>query len=110
MIMSTMAYCSVRCANSQSTDVVRSTSTVSIFCSFVCDLIKGRENIIGKLNFCNRRIAFCCCSDSESDDALLGERGVEDTVRAVAFSKTDSAAKDTTKGNVLSKNKRPGKK
>jgi hypothetical protein len=68
-------------------------------------LIKRWEDVVGKLDLCNRGIAFCCCSNGESNDALFGERGVEDTVCAVAFEKTDCAAKNTAKGNVLSENK-----
>ena len=107
MIMATMSYCSVRCTNSQSTHVVRTASTVPVLCSFVGDLIKGGKNIISELNFCDWGVAFCCSSDSKSDDTLFSQRGVEDTVRAVPFTKTDCTSKDATKGNILAKDKRP---
>lgn len=40
--------------------------------------------------------------DGEPDDALLRERGVEDSVDTVLFHKTGSAAKDSSEFDVLS--------
>jgi hypothetical protein len=65
-------------------------------------LIECRENIVGKLNFCNRSHALSSSSDSEAYQALLAEWCVEDALRAKVCCEVHGASEDAAKLYVFS--------
>jgi hypothetical protein len=65
-------------------------------------LIESRENVICELNFSDGCVSCYGSPDGEPDDALLRERGVEDSVDTVLFHKTGSAAEYSSEFDILS--------
>jgi len=69
----------------------------------VDDLVKGREDVVGELHLRDGRGARSSGADPEADDALFGQRGVEDAARAEARGQARGAAEDSPKGDVFAK-------
>jgi hypothetical protein len=101
-----MAYTAARHADRQSTTVYAGApGAVSVLGCFVVDLVKGREDVVGELNFSYRAHALCSCSNSKANQPLLAEGRVEHSVGAKVGSKVHGAAEDSAKLNVLPKHK-----
>ena len=67
-------------------------------------MVKGWENVVSELNLGDSSMACNCQSDSESDDALFGERGIEDSIDSIPFAETGGTAEDSSELDILSEN------
>lgn len=104
MIEGSVSDCSPGGSNGQRTTLKLTTGPIAILGSFVDDLIKGGENIVGKLNFCDGGMSSDCSSDGESDDALLGERSVKDSIYSILLDESGGAPEDSSELDVFSEN------
>lgn len=84
---------------------VRATATFAIpkLGRFVDNLVKGWEDIVGKLDLNDGLHAFCGCSNGHPDHALLSNGGIEDPVTAKLLLESVRASKHATKRDILSK-------
>jgi hypothetical protein len=57
--------------------------TKSVFGGFVHDLVEGGKDVVAELDLCDGCVADCCYADCESDDALFGEGGIEDSFHSI---------------------------
>jgi hypothetical protein len=81
------------------------TLSVAEFAGFIDDLIKCREDIIGELDLDNWLPSFRRRTNSGSDNALLRQRGIEDSLGSKLVLKPTCAAKDPSKSNILTEAK-----
>lgn len=65
------------------------------------ELVERGEEVVCELDFGECGVSLGGETDSEADDALLGERGVEDALAAEAFREAHGAAEDAAKGDVF---------
>lgn len=116
MVMATMAHCRGRRSNGQTAHVelvagaiselggfinklYRWRKSVNIFlisslsCSY---LIKGREDVIGKLDLCNGRVAYRSHADGKASNALLCKGCVEYSISSKLLSEARCGSKDAT--------------
>jgi hypothetical protein len=70
---------------------------------FVYDLVKGREDIISKLNLCNRTHALQCSAYGEADNALLAEWRIEHPLRSKFSRQIHGAAEYTAESDIFAK-------
>ena len=74
---------------------------VAVLGSFVHDLIEGWEDVVGKLDLSDAPVPHSGVPNRKSGNALLTQRGVEDTVVAELFSQAVTASEDSTERNIL---------
>ena len=121
-----MAYSTTRCSNCEGSTVINPSTSVSIFGSFIANLkisikiinhknevfyktpkfknlIKCRENVVGKLDLGNSICSSCCSTNSKSCYTLFAQWCVEDSGFAMFFLQSNCAAENTTKSNIFSK-------
>lgn len=79
--------------------------SVAELASFIDDLIKCREDIIGKLDLDDWLPPFRRRTNSGPDDALLRQRGIEDSLGSKLALKPTRAAEDSSKSNILTEAK-----
>jgi hypothetical protein len=78
-----MPYSSTGHPNHHPTKVgARSTLAIPELGGFIDDLIEGRKDVIGELDFHHGLCAFSSHPDGGADDALLRNGRVEDSIRA----------------------------
>ena len=104
MVVSTMPHSTTGGSDSQATTIKQPSGTVPHLCCLVDDLVKRREDVICKLDLCDRCRSRGSCADAESDNALFGQRSVEDTAATEARGESRGAAEDAAKRDVLSEN------
>lgn len=102
MVVATMPDSTTGGSDSQPTTVEEPSGPVPHLGCFIDDLVKGREDIVCELDLCDRCGAGCRGSNSKPDDALFGERGVEDAAGAEARGEACGAAEDAAERDVLS--------
>lgn len=104
----TVTYTSARHTDRKSTTVYSGASrSVPILGCFVVDLIKGWEDVVGKLNLSNWPHPLSCCTYGEPYESLLAEWCVENALGAKICGKIHCAAKHTSKLDVFTKDQHP---
>jgi len=80
---------------------------VSVLGCLVVYLVECREDIVGELNLGDRPHALSSCSNSESNQALLTQWSIEDSVCAKVCSQVHRTSENTAKLDILSKDQDP---
>lgn len=78
-------------------------SPVSHLCCLVDKLVKGRVDVIGKLDLGNGLHALESSSNGKAHDSLFRQRSIEDSVGAKVVGEAHGAAEDAPKRNILAK-------
>ncbi len=84
-------------ADGETTAVKFITTAIAILGSFINNLIKGRENIIGKLDFGDGYRTLCGQTNGKTNNTLFGDRGVKATLVTVFFLQITGRSKHATK-------------
>ena len=87
------------CKTLQRTEDIRLHS----LCRLVHNLVKRGEDVVCKLNLCHRRVPVGRKTNGKPDDALLRQRRVEHSRRAVAVAQIHGRAEHPTECDVLAK-------
>lgn len=104
-IQTSMSHAPTRHPDHQPTHIApRGALPIAPLSRLVDELIEGGIDVIGELDLSHGAQALGGCAEGEADDALLGQRGVEDAVGAKFGGQVDAAAKDAAKGDVLAEN------
>merc|ERR1712072_455459 len=102
MIMSTMSHRAVRGSDRKASHVEFVPGAVPELRSLVDNLVESRENIVRELDLSDGGRPDGGHADGEPDDALLTERGVEDSVLSKLLLKVHGGTEDTAETYVLS--------
>jgi len=83
MIMSSMSNSTIWWSEGKTSTVKFVSRSISIFSSFINNLIKSWENVISKLHFSNSCTTWCCCSNCKSSNTLFGKWSIEYSICSV---------------------------
>lgn len=70
VIVPSMTDSPVRCSDRQASTVELPTTSISVLGGFVHYLVKGRVDVVCKLDFSNCCVAGCSCSNTKANNAL----------------------------------------
>lgn len=103
MVVRAVTNCTVWSSDGQGAAVILVSRSVSVLRRFVHDLIEGWEDVVGELDLGDYSCTSGGHSDTEANNALLTERGVEYSVSSILFVETKRAPKNTSKFDIFSK-------
>lgn len=102
VIKCAMPHSPPSCSKSETTTLKLPTRSISIFSSFIHNLIKSWKNIVSKLDLRNCGVASYSHSNCKSCNSLLRERCIENSVYPIFLKQSTCTSEDTSKFNIFS--------